>query len=70
MSNPWSLPPREAQVMTCLANKGAEKVVAAELGIAAGTVKELVARAKKRIGAQTRLTAVIQWDRWQREQTA
>lgn len=56
--------------MTCLANKGAEKVVAAELGIAAGTVKELVARAKKRIGAQTRLTAVIQWDRWQREQTA
>jgi DNA-binding NarL/FixJ family response regulator len=67
MSNPWNLPPREAEVMTCLANKGAQKVVAAELGLAEGTVKELVGRAKKRIGARTSMSAVIQWDRWERK---
>lgn len=67
MSNPWNLPPREAEVMTCLADKGAQKVVAAELGLAVGTVKELVGRAKRRIGARTSLSAVIQWDRWDRQ---
>lgn len=66
MSNPWNLPPREAEVMTRMADRGAEKVVAAELGISPYTVKELVARAKKRIGAKTRLCAVVEWDSWER----
>jgi hypothetical protein len=30
----------------------------------------LVYRAKKRIGARTRLLAVIEWDRWARSQEA
>lgn len=70
MSNPWGLPPREAQVMTGMAELGAEKVVADRLGISRKTVMELVYRAKKRIGARTRLLAVIEWDRWARSQEA
>jgi DNA-binding CsgD family transcriptional regulator len=66
MSNPWKLPPREAQVMSCMADKGSQKVVAAELGIAQNTVQELVYRAKQRIGARTSMAAVVAWDRWAR----
>lgn len=54
--------------MTCLADKGVKKAVAGELGISEGTVKELVGRAKRRIGATTQLAAVIKWDRWERTQ--
>lgn len=68
MSNPWNLPPREAQVMTQMADKGSEKVVADELGISRHTVNEYMTRAKKRIGARSRLLALIEWDRWERAQ--
>jgi DNA-binding NarL/FixJ family response regulator len=68
MSNPWNLPPREAQVMSLLTTVGLEKIVAVELGISRKTVCELVGRSKRRIGARTRLLAVLEFDRWARAQ--
>lgn len=64
--NPWRLPPREAEVMTCLANTGSQKATAHQLGLGYGTVKELAGRARKRIGAKTSMSAVVTWDRWAR----
>jgi FixJ family two-component response regulator len=66
MTNPWNLPPREVEVMSRMVAAGLEKIVAADLGISRKTVQELVGRAKKRIGARTRVTALIEWDRWER----
>jgi DNA-binding CsgD family transcriptional regulator len=66
MNNPWNLTPREAQIMNRLTEIGLEKIVAMELGISHKTVQELVNRAKRRIGARTRVTAILEWDRWAR----
>jgi DNA-binding CsgD family transcriptional regulator len=68
MSNPWNLPPREAEVMSRMADIGSQKAVAAQLGIAQNTVQELIYRAKRRIGTQTSMAAVVTWDRWARGQ--
>jgi DNA-binding NarL/FixJ family response regulator len=70
MTNPWSLPPREVEVMNLLIQTGLEKIVALELGLSRKTVQELVGRTRKRMGARTRLLAAIEWDRWSRKEAA
>lgn len=54
--------------MTNLTRYGCDKQACAEMGIAKSTMSELVRRAKHRIGARTRLLAILEWDRWNREQ--
>lgn len=64
--NPWGLPPREAEAMTLLADTGSSKLAADRMGLSPKTVDALVCRAGGRIGARTRMQAIVLWDRARR----
>lgn len=68
MSNPWSLTPRQAEVMTQLAECGRSKTAAAALGMEARSVDKQVTNALKAMGTNSRVRAAVMWDRWAREQ--
>lgn len=67
MSNPWSLPPRQAQVLSLLAEVGCNKLIARKLGLDPRTVETHVARALKKMGLANRTQAAVAWDRWARD---
>lgn len=69
MSNPWNLSPREAEVLQTMASigSGSAKQAAREIGgLTDRTVEIHVHNAMKKMGAATRLGAVLMWDREQR----
>lgn len=68
MTNPWKLPPRQAQIMDLLANVGCNKLIARSLGIDHRTVETHVYRALRRMECENRTQAAVLWDRWARTQ--
>lgn len=65
MNNPWNLTPRQFEVLKTMATtgKGSAKETARILGGTDRTVEVHVAAAMKKMGAATRLHAVLIWDR-------
>lgn len=67
MTNPWNLTKREFEVLALMLQcHGAVKIAADRLGISFKTADTFLGRAKRRMGAQTRFDALIEFDRWQR----
>lgn len=68
MSNPWNLPPRQAEILDLLTgmSNGTNKHIARELGIDHRTVEEHIRRAQNRMNTESRVQAALAWDRWRR----
>lgn len=67
--NPWKLTPRETEVLAALTECGGScKLVAAKTGKAKQTIDTLAHRAMRRMNAQTRIAALLEFDRWARAQ--
>lgn len=64
MTNPWNLTPREAEVLTAMAETGLDKLVADRLGITQQRVSQIMRSAMDRIGVRTPMQAVVAYDRW------
>ncbi len=59
-----ALSPREAQILPLIADGRTDDEVAAQLGVAVATVKTLVKRLFRRLGARSRAHAVhLGWQR-------
>lgn len=65
--NPWNLTPQQGATLSALAEVGCGKKVGRELGISYKTVEQHVAQAKLRMGLEHRVSAVVAWDRFCRE---
>ena len=66
--NPWNLPPQQCATLTALAEVGSSKLAAREMGISYKTVEQHIHEAKRNMGIEHRLTAVVAYDRWKRAQ--
>lgn len=66
MKNPWNLTPSEVKAMDALCAMGSEKEAAHTLGKAATTISSQVVLAQRKMGARTRLLALLAWDRHKR----
>lgn len=68
MNNPWNLPQREADVLTCIAGGAwTTKDAGEKMGLSPKTVELYVSRAMSAMNAGNRLHAVVLWDRANRE---
>ena len=65
--NPWGLSPRQFRAMKNLAEQGENKKVAKVMAISVRTVEEYLKASYARMGAGNRITAVLMFDRWDRE---
>jgi predicted DNA-binding protein (UPF0251 family) len=67
MTNPWDLNERHIEALTySIAFAGREKVAADRLGIGRMTLTNRIRDARIKMGAETRIAALIEWDRWAR----
>ena len=65
-ANPWGLTDAEARTLAAIVEVGANKLAARRLSVDPSTVDQHLSAARKKIGAATRLQAVIEWDRMTR----
>jgi len=67
MTNPWGLPPSEVRAICAIRTTGTVKGAARELGLSTKTIDEQMARTRRRMGTRSTLSAVLAFDRWERE---
>jgi DNA-binding NarL/FixJ family response regulator len=65
--NPWKLTPAEKRVIHAVIETGWNKTAASKLGVTLSTVENHMASVSRKMGL-ARLTAVVTYDRWEREQ--
>lgn len=63
MSNPWKLSPQQGATLSALARLGSTKLAAREMQIAPKTIEQHVREAKRNMGIEHRVTAIVAWDR-------
>lgn len=63
--DPWNLSALQVEALkVTIECGGREKVAAQKLGVARMTLTSRVVEARKKIGAETRIAALLEWDRW------
>ena len=69
MSNPWNLTECQVDALSrTIECAGREKVAADRMGVCRMTLTNRVRRAKEKMGVETRIAALLEFDRWKREQ--
>lgn len=63
-ADPWSLRPRQREILARLAEHGSNKQAARELGISLRTVEAHLVDAYRRMQAPNRVRAVALWVSW------
>ncbi len=63
-ANPWNLTPQQCSTLFALAALGSTKLAARELAVAPKTIEQHVREAKRKMGIEHRVTAIVAWDRW------
>lgn len=63
-----ALTPTMCEALEAVVEQYSDKHAASVLGVSAKAVTNTICRAKKRLGATTRLHALLMWDRWARQE--
>lgn len=66
--NPWHLTPQQCATLDALAKFGSSKLAGRELAISNKTIEQHIREAKRNMGIEHRVPAVVAWDRWARSQ--
>ena len=66
MTNPWGLQPHECDALALLIEYGTDKAACRQLGVAPGTFGSRVKSARRKMKANSRVRAAVEWDRWAR----
>jgi len=65
--NPWGLTNKQADAVALLVELGADKLVAARLGITEESTSRLLKEAQRTVGANSRVQLALAWDRHHRQ---
>lgn len=66
-ANPWRITPAEERTLNKVIEAGGGRKAADALGLSPKTIEAQLAVIKKKMGRQSRLHVLIDWDRWNRE---
>lgn len=68
MNNPWGLTRQEAAAMQAVTEQGCYKRAADAMNISPKTIAHHLTHARRRMGIESRIAAILEFDRQQRSQ--
>lgn len=70
LTNPWGLTKCQCDVLATVTRVGGNEEAAAEMGVSPKTISAHIEKSMARMGMDKRLLAILEWDRFARNQGA